>query len=147
MKFSLRAMILGVTAVALFLVVLLAILPPPPSIPSCIGVRLADTQISGLLQRYGTHTILEDSKSNTYSNKTGSCQLTFFDNHLVEVRLSVPVDPTLNIKSPKIMDRIVGTIEYERHSESSGNSEFITIRPCPEVIRELYLSSSYTVGS
>jgi len=145
MKFSIRSLLVVIVVFALALVIALNLIPQAPKLPQCIGDRLSANEIGELLKRYQINELVSRSKSSIYTNANRTCEIEIFDDRVVNVQLTVPLDRTLNIRIPENANGIVDGCEYSK-STTSGK-DLILIVPEPNVIREIYGNTSYTVTS
>ena len=145
MKFSIRTLLVAVAVFALASVVVVNLLPQSPTLPRCIGSRLSADEIAELLERYQVQELVSRSKSSLYTNAGRTCEIEIFDQRVVNVDLTLPLDRSLNIRIPKNANGLVDGLEYSKSTVFGHNC--ISIAPQASVMREIYGKISYTVTS
>ena len=145
MRFSIRTLLAFVALFASVSVTVIVLLPKPRLIPECIGERLSVREIGQLLDRYGADKLVSQSKSEIYANADRTFQIEMFDDCVVNVQLTLPLDASLKIAIPKNVNRIIDGCEYSKTTASG--KETLSIFPESKVLRDIYGNISYTVSS
>ena len=145
MKFTIRALFALTALAALALLVTVSMQTKPPKLPDCIGANLTDEQVQSLLSYYGAETVVESSKSSTYSNARDSIRIEVYSKHVVRVELTVPIDTSLKIKIPRIQSDATVDRPYRTSTTSLDGTSRLIVEPKLELLREIYGNVSYTV--